>query len=62
MLSCVGAGMDSELEPCACFSCKRADDLLGTDVGRFGFEETAPKVAIVAPDTTISGPVPEPLF
>ena len=52
----------SVCEPCACFSCKRADDLLGTDVGRFGFEETAPKVAIVAPDTTISGPVPEPPF
>ena len=52
----------SVCEPCACFSCKRADALLGAVVGRFGFEETAPKVAIVAPDTIISGPVPEPPF
>ena len=52
----------NEGEPCACFSCKRADALQGAVVERFGFEETVPKVAIVAPDTIISGPVPEPPF
>ena len=47
----------SVCEPCACFSCKRADALQGAVVERFGFEETDPKVAIVATFLDLGRPV-----